>query len=340
MGGSEPLQYIWFKDNVPLLDHAVKGTKSVLRIDPATLEDAGVYLVAVANPAGNVRSAGISLEVLPLPPEPITIAGLVDGMVPIPAGTFVMGSPDDEEGRGRGEGPQTTVTISKPFWMGKYEVTQGQYEEIMGENPSWFNGTRIVGSDTGVFGTDLSRPVEQVGWEKVMEFCKRLTEQEHASGRLAADHEYRLPTAAQWEYACRAGTTTRFSYGDDYITKQGKHYGYAELGTYAWHASNSEAVTHSVGGKLPNPWGLYDMHGNVHEWCQNQADGSYRYPGGEQTDPVGPNSSRSSRVHRGGSAFTGALGCRSANRGGSSISDLGILGFRPVLVPVDYPKSP
>jgi len=209
-------------------------------------------------------------------------------MVSIPAGTFVMGSPDDEQDRESVEGPQTTVTISKTYWMSKYEVTQRQYEELMGNNPSKFKNAEI------------NWPVENVNWNDAVEFCRLLTEQEKSAGRLKDGYEYRLPTEAQWEYACRAGTTTRFSYGDDN----------SELGKYAWYGDNSEGITHPVGEKLVNPMGLYDMHGNVWEWC---SDWFGNYSGGEQVDPVGSNSG-SVRGVRGGSWFNVGGLCRSAFR--------------------------
>ncbi|HIG31358.1 MAG TPA: formylglycine-generating enzyme family protein, partial [Verrucomicrobiales bacterium] len=238
-----------------------------------------------------------------------TIADLVQDMVSIPAGTFVMGSPDDELDRRDKEGPQTTVTISIPFWMSKYEVTQGQYEEVMGNNPSHFKNA------------GLNAPVEQVSWNSAVEFCRKLTEREQTAGRLPDGYEYGLPTEAQWEYACRAGTTTRFSFGDDP--------GYNEVGKYAWYSSNSGSTTHPVGEKLENPWGLHDMHGNVWEWC---LDWKGDYPGGNQIDPVG-STTGTDRVFRGGSWLFIARLSRSANRSGSLPSNsYYLLGFRPALV--------
>jgi formylglycine-generating enzyme required for sulfatase activity len=256
---------------------------------------------------------------------PLTIADLVGGMVSIPSGTFVMGSPDNEARRGSDEGPQTTVTISKSFSMSKYEVTQGQYTELMD-----FNSSRFINAG-------LNAPMEDASWEKAVEFCRRLTEQERSSGRLDPGYEYRLPTEAQWEYACRAGTTTWFSFGHDPT--------YSELGKYAWYKDNSGNTTHPVGMKLPNPWGLYDMHGNVWEMCQDLYTESHA--GGNLTDPVGKltvptGSSRGwRRVNRGGSWGDLARLSRSADRNWfpQGFQNQGH-GFRPVLVPVDYPKSP
>ncbi|MEK7677240.1 MAG: SUMF1/EgtB/PvdO family nonheme iron enzyme [Verrucomicrobiota bacterium] len=233
----------------------------------------------------------------------------VPNMVLIPAGTFTMGSPANETDRYSDEGPQTQVTISGGFWMGKHEVTQGEYLDVMGSNPSYFKG-------------DTNRPVEQVSWVDATNFCARLTARERAAGRLGASDVYRLPTEAEWEYGARAGSTTRFSYGDDP--------GYVKLGDYAWFSGNSGSTTHPVGLKLPNAWGLHDMSGNVWEWC---LDWYGSYPGGSLTDPRGP-ATGSNRVDRGGGWGGGGRGCRSAYRNGDTPdSRNGDLGFRVVLAP-------
>ena len=218
-------------------------------------------------------------------------------LVWIPPGTFMMGSPLSEQDRLSNEGPQTEVTISQGFWIGRYEVTQGEYLEITGANPSWFNGNRPTSPNpvapSGDYGTNLLRPVESINFQSVSDYCSLLTEREQAAGRLPSGYVYRLPTEAEWEYSCRAGTTTRFSYGDDP--------NYSELNSNAWHSANSEAQTHPVGQKAPNPWGLYDMHGNVWEWCLDWFVTSL--PGGSLTDPTGP-ASGSEIVHRGDSGTT------------------------------------
>jgi formylglycine-generating enzyme required for sulfatase activity len=236
---------------------------------------------------------------------PVPALGLE--LVKMEAGTFLMGSPSSEAGRDSDEGPQTQVRIFKGFWMGKYEVTQGQYEAVMETNPSNFKG-----------GKNL--PVENVSWDDADNFCVKLTERERQAGRLPAGYVYRLPTEAEWEYACRAGTTTRFSYGDDSQ--------YAQLGEYAWYGVNSGNKPHPIRTRKSNAWGLYDMHGNVWEWC---LDWYGTYPGGSVANPEGPGSGWS-RVFRGGSWDYDGRYCRSAYRFIGSPDDRGSdLGFRPVL---------
>jgi len=183
-----------------------------------------------------------------------------------------------------GESPQTRVTITRAFWLGKTEVTQGQYESLMGSNPSCF---RNAGSDA---------PVESVSWTDAIEFCRRLTERERAAGRLPEGYEYILPTEAQWEYACRAGTIGDYAGNFDEM---------------AWYHQNSGNTTHPVGQKQANAWGFFDMHGNVREWC---LDWISMYPGGNVVDYRGPTKGVN-RVVRGGCWFDGPLGCRSARRG-------------------------
>lgn len=207
-------------------------------------------------------------------------------LVWIPAGTFMMGSPASEENRDSDEGPVHKVTISRGFWMGKYEVTQGQYKQVMGSNPSSFKQS------------GLDAPVETVSWNQAKDFCKKVSSKE----RL----EVRLPTEAEWEYACRAGTRTAFHYGNSLESGManfnGKYpYGSGREGEY-------RQKTVSVGSFKPNAWGLYDMHGNVWEWCE---DGKRSYTLSAETDPKG---SGSARVLRGGSWVIYARVCRSANR--------------------------
>jgi formylglycine-generating enzyme required for sulfatase activity len=196
--------------------------------------------------------------------------GVTMKLVLIPAGKFMMGSPDSEQGRRGDEGPQHEVIITKPFYLGLTEVTQAQYEAVMGTNPSHFKGA--------------TNPVEMVSWNDATEFCKKLSEKTRQA--------VRLPTEAEWEYACRAGTKTRFSFGDSD----------SALGDYAWCSSNSGDKTQPVGQKKPNAWGLYDMHGNVREWCADRYGG---YPKGTVSDPFGT-ASGDRRMLRGGSWYSGA----------------------------------
>ena len=213
------------------------------------------------------------------------------GMVWIKPGTFIMGSPaSDPDSDGTRERPQTVVTLTKAFWMGSHEVTQGEHVAVIGSNPSQFTG-------------NSNRPVEYVSWNDAVAYCAALTTTERMAGRLPATWGYRLPTEAEWEYACRAGArTTRFGYGDDLSG--------AGLTNYAWIVGNSSSTTHPVEQKLGNPWGLMDMHGNVYEWCQDYFG---TYPGGSVTDPQGPNSG-SYRVFRGGGWSVSPATCRSAQR--------------------------
>ena len=201
----------------------------------------------------------------------------------IPSGEFLMGSPESEEGHDDDES-EHRVRITKSFELGVHEVTQEQYEQVMETNWSEFKGPQ--------------NPVENVSWEDAVEFCRKLSE---LSAEKSAGYVYRLPTEAEWEYACRAGTKTRYSFGDSDV----------ELGENAWCSENSGATTHPVSLKKPNAWGLYDMHGNVFEWCQDwHAD----YPSAAVTDdPTGP-ASGSYRVIRGGGWYSSADYCRSAIR--------------------------
>ena len=229
-------------------------------------------------------------------------------LVWIKPGTFTMGSPIIEVDRLLNEGPPTQVKLSQGFWMSKFETNQTEYQSVIGTNPSYDKG-------------DGNLPVEMVSWDDAINYCRKLAERERAVG-LPAGYEYRLPTEAEWEYACRAGTTTRFGYGEDS--------GYAQLGDYAWYFSNSGNTTHPVGVKKPNAWGLYDMHGNVWEWC---LDWYGDYLGGSMTDLRGSHAA-SNRVFRGGSWGGNGRGCRSAFRVGSWPGNRGNgIGFRSVLAP-------
>jgi len=229
-------------------------------------------------------------------------------LIEIPAGEFMMGSPAGEKDHQPDE-EQVAVTLTKSFWLGKTEVTQGQWRQVMGTEP--WKGMKFVQADK-------DWPATYVSWDDATTFCQNLTEIERKAGKLKADEEYRLATEAEWEYACRAGTTTAYSFGDD--EKQ--------LGEYAWFNGNAldvdEKYAHAVGLKKPNPWGLHDMHGNVAEWCSDWYD--EKLSGG--TDPVGPGGGSFRRL-RGGSWGLSPDYCRSAARLNYAPSyRLNHLGFR------------
>lgn len=186
--------------------------------------------------------------------------------------------------------------------MGKCEVTQGEYLGLMGVNPSYYNGRPTVGGTD--YGLDLKRPVERISWNDATNFCAKLTARHLSAELIPQGSRYRLPTAAEWQYSCRAWTTTRFSYGDDPD--------YWNLGDYAWFKDNSEGTPHPVGLKIPNPWGLYDMHGNVWEWCHDLYRGYQPFlSGGIIVDPQGP-AAGTSRLVGGGAYLYSARTCRSA----------------------------
>jgi formylglycine-generating enzyme required for sulfatase activity len=229
--------------------------------------------------------------------------GVTLELVLIPAGQFIMGSeppkkptgnPPDAKEAARyatelaafndipaNEKPAHSVTLTQPFYMGKYTVTQAQYAAVMGTNPSHFKGAQL--------------PVDSVSWDDATAFCSKLNETLHDK-TLAV----RLPTEAQWEYACRAGTRTRFYSGD----------ADSDLDAVGWYESNSGNTTHPVGQKKPNAFGLYDMHGNVWQWCQDFY--SENYSSSPIKDPL--NDKGAAHVHRGGSWYLNGAGCRSAYR--------------------------
>jgi formylglycine-generating enzyme required for sulfatase activity len=219
--------------------------------------------------------------------ETVILPNFNPEMVDIPAGKFNMGSNENEN-----EKPIHEVIVPA-FQIGKYPVTQAQYQAVMGNNPSRFSG-------------NPQNPVESVTQNEAEVFCKQLSK---LTGK-----NYRLPTEAEWEYACRAGTETRFSFGDDEN----------QLGDYAWFSGNSDNVTHPVGKKRPNPWGIYDMHGNVWEWCADQYHESYA----TKSDNIKENGSiawgdysylRHGSLLRGGACDSYPGLCRSAYRGDSDV---------------------
>ena len=226
-------------------------------------------------------------------------------MVQIPAGSFMMGSPASEKGRRESESPQHQVNVPG-FSMGKFVVTQEQYQQIMGNNPSSFSGAK--------------RPVEQVSWNNAVEFCQKLSQK---TGR-----EYRLPSEAEWEYACRGGTTTPFHFGETITTELANYNG---TDTYASEPKSKYLPqTTDVGSFPPNAFGLYDMHGNVWEWCQD--DWHNNYIDAPKDGSVWTSRSGNTKVLRGGSWSLFPEDCRSACRLFLNLDDngSGIIGFRVV----------
>lgn len=239
-------------------------------------------------------------------------------LVCILPGTFTMGSPTNEALRGTNE-TQHVVTISKGFYMGKYPVTQGEYLAVTGSNPSHFTG-------------NLGLPVETVSWYDATNYCWLRTVQERAAGLIPPNWAYRLPTESEWEYAARAGTVTAFYLGDALHSQQENFVGTNEYDAVTGNIYNSSGVnlqqTAMVGSHAPNGWGLYDMAGNVKQWCQ---DWTGNYPTGSVTDPQGPATGMGKQA-RGGSWLNGALNCRSASRIGSKNGGADtFIGFRVVL---------
>ena len=242
----------------------------------------------------------------------LTIKGVDYTFCWCPAGSFMMGSPNTERGRDDdGEEVQHQVTLSSGFWMLETEVTQKMWESVMGNNPSFYKGE--------------NRPVEQVSWNDCQNFVEKLN-QENAipNGYMAS-----LPSEAQWEYACRAGTNTPFNFG---TTLNGDHANCDGKSPYGTTRGPFKGETTNVKSYSPNAWGLYDMHGNVSEWCSDWYDERY-YANSPKTDPMGP-ASGEERVYRGGSWDEDAEDCRSAVREGDEPADRdNDTGFRLILTP-------
>jgi len=230
----------------------------------------------------------------------------------IPAGTFLMGSPDSDADAYADEKPQHSVRIERGLWMAAKEVTRGQYKQFVEET-----GHAETAWQTVFEGETDEHPVVKVSWDDAIKFCEWLSKKEGIT--------YDLPTEAEWEYCCRAGTTTKYSFGDDA----------AKLGQYAWHEDNAEQTTHPVGQLEPNPWGLYDMHGNVWEWCK---DNKRKYTKEGYADKLSAYSGKG-RVVRGGSWSDQLGSCRCANRLGVEAGDRDPLsGFR--IVVLSSPRTP
>lgn len=235
--------------------------------------------------------------------------------VEIPSGSFLMGASNNVSGAYASEKPQHEVTISSSFFMAKYEVTQAEWEDVMGFNPYELDKSNSYYNLPGMAEriTHPNHPAT-VSWQDAQEFIKQLNAKE-------GHNRYRLPTEAEWEYACRAGTTTAHSFGDDS----------RRLGKYAWYGEDfATGGTHPVGRKKPNPWGLYDMHGNVWEWVQNYYSDDY-YAISPILDPKGPESGNNHAV-RGGSWHETATSWRSSFRKPYPANYRGIsIGFRLVM---------
>ena len=300
----------------PRDDTLMLGFQSVSTGDASTtvyVDEIIVTPIGDLDPGQVLEMFGLGMEPTPIPTstpisglEEITvnIPGLPEGakpleMVLIPAGTFTMGSPEDERGRSSDE-EQHAVTLTQAFYLGKYEVTQAQWEAVMGSNPA----SSYPASNHGV-GND--HPAHTVSWNDCQTFIETLNGMGLGT--------FRLPTEAEWEYACRAGTDTRFSFGDALECANESDSYCAIMDEYMWWRGNrtyggEQGGSKEVGRKLPNPWGLHDMHGNLYEWC---SDWYGSYPSGPKIDPQGP-SMGSYRVIRGGAWIYYARDCRSADR--------------------------
>jgi formylglycine-generating enzyme required for sulfatase activity/uncharacterized protein (DUF362 family) len=292
----EPAEYRWLKDGAEIPG----ATAASYVIARAGLDDVGTYSCVVRNSAGSVESRTMEVKVKGEPKEEIivtssapvkaqTFAGIE--FVKIPAGSFEMGSPDTEPLRQPREGPRHAVTISEPFWIGRFEITKAQWRELMGTEP-WQGKPFTV--------DDPKSPAEYISWHDAQDFIQALNEQGEGS--------FRLPTEAEWEYAARADSTAAFPFGDDP--------GEEKVGERAWYLRTAyipgQRYAHAVGTKPANDWGLHDTMGNAWEWCADWYDAQY-YASSPDADPVGP-ADGSRRVLRGGSWYEDAMGVRSARR--------------------------
>ena len=286
------LTYQWQRNGQPIAG-ATGPSFSIADVN-GSLHD-GNYSVVVSNDFGSVTSALTPLQVDGTP-SAHTVASISMEMIFCPPGTFTMGSPTSESGRG-GDETQHQVTLTNGFYLGKYEVTQAQYQTVMNGNSEGLNAdpSQFKGSN---------RPVERASWNDAQIFLTRLNSIEQSAGRLPNGWKYVLPTEAEWEYACRAGTTTAYSWGNDINSSRAN---------YNWDGGsndgNDSKQTRDVGQYAANPWGFFDMHGNVWEWV---SDWKANYLTGAQTNPEGP-ASGSRRVRRGGSWYDGGPDLRSAS---------------------------
>jgi formylglycine-generating enzyme required for sulfatase activity len=289
-----------------LYEEALYSFDKAIEIDP-TYESAQYnrkeVIEAMENTANldDKRTTFTSIEDIPK----VYMNSIGMEFVLIPAGDFEMGSIEMSSTK-----PIHKVIIGNSFYLGTYEVTQEQWFEVMGNNPSYFFSINMTSRNPKYTVRD-NYPVEQISWDDAQEFVKMLNEMEGTD-------KYSLPTEAEWEYACRAGTTTKFYFGDDD----------SKLGEYAWHFGNADRITHLVGQKKPNSWGLYDMHGNVWEWCQDEWHSNYE--NAPSDGGAWQSNSISYRVLRGGSFYQSNNGCSSAFRANTNSDVRSDIGFRIV----------
>ena len=260
----------WQWTDVEIPDEEIELETAIQRINNHVIERVGNFTTSVVGDSPNPQTS--FTENLP--------NGITLEMVNLPAGEFLMGSPDSDSDASDDEKPPHQVKVNS-FAIGKYPVTQAQYQAVMGTNPSRFKN-------------NPQNPVENVSWNDAQAFCQKLSQ---ITGKT-----YRLPTEAEWEYACRAGTTTRFYFGDDAN----------QLEDYAWYGGNSQKTTHPVGQKKPNAWGLYDMSGNVWEWCEDNWHDNYK--NAPRDGSAWLIKDNYFQILRGGSWFIDPLYCRSAYR--------------------------
>jgi formylglycine-generating enzyme required for sulfatase activity len=286
-------------------------TASITVSGTVDMNRTGTYILtySVADAAGNTATANRTVTVVGNRSVDLNATVPMD-MLWVPAGTFTMGSPTTEAGREADREDEHNVTLTKGFYLGKYEVTQAQYEAVMVGNT---NGLNAKPSE---WPNNPNRPVEKVSWDDAQVFLTRLNAAEQAAGRLPAGWSYVLPTESQWEYACRAGTTTAYSWG---VT--------TAAANANWDHGADPNQTVNVGQFSANPWGFFDMHGNVWEWTADRYQAAYPI-GNPVIDPTGP-SSGSDRVQRGGCWLNEEPSLRSAMRyAGARNIRLWRLGFR------------
>lgn len=286
----DALLRLWAKDYTPVVPVAKPAAEVAAPPPGAPPPKSGSKTAADAKP--------MTLEERFAKPFTLAVVGME--FVPIKPGSFKMG--DDSFG------PVHQVTLTRPFWMASSQVAQDQYEALGGSNPSHFASPKS------------KAPVEQVTWNKAMDFCSALTEIEREKGQLPEGYVFRLPTEAEWEYCCRAGSAASYCFGESL----------GQLGDYAWFNTNSNKMTRAVGKKKANAWGLFDMHGNVWEWC---LDFFVPYEEGDVSDPSGP-ATGATRVYRGGSWRLSGNYCKSAYRSGAMpTATYDNVGFRVVCGP-------